>query len=105
MEKIDNAVLDELIDEIYKRIEQKFAKQLNTANVEYAYNGVVKAITPEDATEPDQITAIVDIGFSTTDYIPNRSREMIKVNDTVKVYSDRSNMVGAYIGVKLYEKT
>ena len=101
MENIDNAVLDELIDEIYKRIEQKFAKQLNTANVEYAFSGVVKAIIPTDATEPDQITAVVDIGSSTTTYIPNRSGEMIAVNDTVKVYSDRSNMVGAYIGVKL----
>lgn len=101
MENIDNAVLDELIDEIYKRIEQKFAKQLNTANVEYAFNGVVKAIIPEDATTPDKITAIVDIGSSTTTYIPNRSGETIAVNDVVKVYSDRSNMVGAYIGVKL----
>ena len=101
MENIDNAVLDELIDEIYKRIEQKFAKQLNTANVEYAFKGIVTAINaPEDAT-PDQIMATVDIGTSTTDYIPNRSGEAIAINDMVKVYADRSNMVGAYIGVKL----
>lgn len=104
MENIDKALLDELIDEIYKRIEQKFAKQLNTANVEYAFNGIVTAINPSELPEgatPDTITAIVDIGSSTTSYIPNRSGEIIAVGDTVKVYSDRSNMVGAYIGVKL----
>lgn len=95
MENIDNAVLDEFIDEIYKRIEQKFAKQLNTANVEYAFNGVVTAVNT------DANTAVVDIGSSTTTHIPNRSGETIAVGDTVKVYSDRSNMVGAYIGVKL----
>lgn len=95
MENIDNAVLDELIDEIYKRIEQKFAKQLNTANVEYAFNGIVTAVNTEAN------TAIIDIGSSTTDYIPNRSGVVLAVGDAVKVYSDRSNMVGAYIGVKL----
>lgn len=101
MENIDNAVLDELIDEIYKRIEQKFAKQLNTANVEYAFNGIVTDVNT------DANTAIVDIGSSTTTYIPNRTGVEIgvdgglNVGDAVKVYSDRSNMVGAYIGVKL----
>jgi hypothetical protein len=101
MENIDNAVLDELVDEIFKRVEEKFVKQLNTANVEYAFKGVVTSIdAPEDAT-PDKITAIVDIGSSTTTYIPNRSGEVIAEGDTVKVFSDKNNMVGAYIGVKL----
>lgn len=95
MENIDNAVLDELVEEIFKRVEQKFVKQLNTANVEYAFNGIITAVNA------DANTAIVDIGSSTTAYIPNRSGETIAVGDAVKVYSDRSNMAGAYIGVKM----
>ncbi len=101
MENIDNAVLDALIDEIFKKIEQKFAKQLNIANVEYAFKGIVTEINA------DKNTAVVDIGSSTTTYIPNRTGEEIgvegglNIGDSVKVFSDRSNMVGAYIGVKL----
>lgn len=99
---IDNNVLDEFIDVIYKRIEQKFAKQLNIANVEYAFTGIVTTI------DTNNNTAIVDIGSSTTDYIPNLTgfavgteATNLKIGDTVKVFSDKSNMVGAYIGVKL----
>ena len=100
--ELDNNVLDELIDVIYKRIEQKFAKQLNSANVEYAFSGIITEINTSDN------TAVVDIGSSTTDYIPNLTGFVVgteetnlKIGDTVKVFSDRSNMVGAYIGVKL----
>lgn len=107
--KIDNNVLDELVDVIYTRIEQKFAKQLNTANVEYAYSGIVMEI---DSTND---TAIVDIGDSITEFIPNKTgfavgkatddesanNSILKVGDTVKVFSDRKNMAGAYIGVKI----
>lgn len=99
MENIDNKLLDALIDEIFKRVEQKFAKQLNMANVEYAFNGIVVEA------DNDADTAIVDIGSSTTTSIPNRTGSDLKAGDTVKVFSDRSNMVGAYIGVKLYTKT
>ncbi len=97
MEKIDNAVLDELIDVIYQRIEQKFAKQLNTSNVEYAYSGIVLGVD-------DAGLVNVDIGLSTTGYIPNRSGETLKKGDTVKVFTDRTNMVGAYIGVLIAPK-
>lgn len=99
---LDNNVLDELIDVIYKRIEQKFAKQLNSANVEYAFAGIITEINTSNN------TAVVDIGSSTTDYIPNLTGFSVgtedtnlKIGDTVKVFSDRNNMVGAYIGVKL----
>ena len=106
---IDNNVLDELVDVIYTRIEQKFAKQLNTANVEYAYSGVVMEI------DTDNDTATVDIGGYITEFIPNKTgvafgeasgddtvdNTILKVGDTVKVFSDRKNMSGAYIGVKL----
>ena len=99
MENIDTALLDELVDEIFKRVEQKFAKQLNMANVEYAFNGVVTEA------DNDAKTAVVDIGSSTTATIPNRTGEDLSDGDTVKVFSDRNNMVGAYIGVKLYDKS
>ena len=92
---IDDAILDEFIDVIYTRIEQKFAKQLNKANVEYAFLGIVQSI---DTTTN---TAVVDIGTATTTSIPNNSGVELKVGDSVKVFSDRKNMVGAYIGVKL----
>lgn len=95
MDKIDNAVLDELIDTIYQRIEQKFAKQLNASNVEYAYSGIVLSADNEAG------VANVDIGSSTTGNIPNRSGESLAQGNTVKVFADKSNMVGAYIGVKL----
>ena len=98
MDQIDNHVLDELIDVIYQRIEQKFAKQLNTSNVEYAYSGIVLSA------DNDAGTANVDIGLSTTGNIPNLSGELLSAGDTVKVFADRTNMVGAYIGVLISKK-
>lgn len=98
---IDDAILDEFIDVIYTRIEQKFAKQLNKANVEYAFLGIVQSI---DTTTN---TAVVDIGTATTTSIPNNTGLTLgatgglNIGDSVKVFSDRKNMVGAYIGVKL----
>lgn len=99
---VNNTVLDELIDALTERMSKSFSKQLNTANVEYAFNGVILDINTTDN------TAVVDIGSSTTDYIPNKTGFVVgtedtnlKIGDTVKVFSDKRNMVGAYIGVKL----
>lgn len=99
---IDDSVLDEFIDILYKRMEQKFSKQLNTANVEYSFSGVIKEI------DISTNKAVVDIGHSITDYIPNNTgvalgtnENNLKVGDVVKVYSDRKNIANSYIGVKL----
>lgn len=99
---VSNTVLDELIDALTERMSNSFSKQLNTANVEYAFNGIISEINTTDN------TAIVDIGSFVTDYIPNKTGydvgtedTNLKIGDSVKVYSDRKNMVGAYIGIKL----
>lgn len=99
---VDKVALDELIQALNEQMQKTFSKQLNLANVEYAFKGIVVQI---DTTNN---TAIVDIGTSTTDYLPNKTGydvgtedTNLKVGDTVKVFSDRTNMVNAYIGVKL----
>ena len=99
MENIDVDTLDEFIDAIYTRIEEKFSKQLNAANVEYAFSGIVTVA------DNKKKIATVDIGSSTIEDIPNHTGEDLLVDDTVKVFSDKRNMVGAYIGVKLASKT
>ncbi len=99
---VDKVALDELIQALNEQMKKTFSKQLNIANVEYAFKGIVLQI---DTTNN---TATVDIGTSTTDYLPNKTGydvgtedTNLKVGDTVKVFSDRTNMVNAYIGVKL----
>ena len=92
----DRLVLQEFIAALARMVERKISSDLNNANIEYAFKGIVTDYNSETN------TAVVDIGESTTDYIPNLTgEETLSVGDTVKVFSDKRNMVGAYIGVKL----
>lgn len=91
----DRVILQEFINAIARMVERKISSDLNDANIEYAFKGIVSDFNS------DNNTAVVEINDSTTDYIPNLTGDTLSAGDTVKVFSDKRNMVGAYIGVKL----
>lgn len=92
MNEISNEALNLLVDEIYKRIEEKIYKNLNSANIEFCSEGIVKSVVGNSAT--------VQLAFCETDAIPNLTGESLSVNDRVKIFYNKTNMAGAYIGVK-----
>lgn len=100
---IDNTLLNELVDVIYQRIEEKFSKQLNAANVEFSYEGVVR--NPVNTTDSNgNITATtsadVELAFNTLTSLPNLSGKILSDGNKVKIFYNKSNMSNAYIGVK-----
>lgn len=95
MNELNNKLLDDLVDEIYKKIEAKFYKSLNTANVEFCSEGIVSKVSG------DGHMASVALAFSgETDMLPNLTGETLAKGNKVKVFYNRTNMSGAYIGVK-----
>ena len=93
----------ELVDIIYQRIEEKFSKQLNSANVEFSYEGIVRnPVQVKDSN--DNITgttsADVELAFNTLSSLPNLSGSTLYDGNKVKIFYDKSNMSNAYIGVK-----
>lgn len=96
--EINESVINELVDVIYERIEQKFAKQLNTSNVEFCKYGIIKEINTSNN------TANVEINFSESGFIPNNTGltlgTSLVVGDKVKVFYDNNNMKNLYIGQK-----
>ena len=101
--KIDNTLIDELVDIIYQRIEEKFSKQLNSANVEFSYEGIVRnPINTQDGNGNVTATTFADVElvFNTLTSLPNLSGSILSNGDKVKIFYNKSNMSGAYIGVK-----
>lgn len=94
MNGIDNSLIDELVEIIYQKIEDKFKKMLNNSNTEFSYNAYVSSRDKDS----NLFTVIGQFGELT---LPNSTGQDLSVNDKVKVYSDKGNMVGAYIGTKI----
>ena len=94
MNGIDNSLIDELVEIIYQKIEDKFKKMLNNSNTEFAYNAYVVSRDNSEkiATVSGQFGELT---------LPNATGQDLNENDRVKVYSDKGNMVGAYIGTKI----
>ena len=100
---IDNTLLNELVDIIYQRIEEKFSKQLNAANVEFSYEGIVRNPVNTDDGNGNVVattSADVELVFNTLTSLPNLSGSILADGDKVKIFYNKSNMSGAYIGVK-----
>lgn len=103
MNNIDSSLIDELVDVIYQRIEEKFNKQLNAANVEFSYEGIVKNpinITDSNGNVISTTSADVELAFNTLTSLPNLSGSILIDGDKVKIFYNKSNMSNAYIGVK-----
>lgn len=100
---IDSKLLDELVDIIYQRIEEKFSKQLNSANVEFSYEGIVRnpvQTTDSSGNVTGTTSADVELAFNTLSSLPNLSGSTLYDGNKVKIFYDKSNMSNAYIGVK-----
>lgn len=99
---INSTLLDELVDIIYQRVEEKFSKQLNLANVEFSYEGVVRNPVNTQDGNGNTITtsADVELAFNTLTALPNLSGNILSNGDKVKIFYNKSNMSGAYIGRK-----
>ena len=94
MEKFNESLVNELVDIIYKKIEKKYLAMLNTSNVEFCYNAIVNTVNEENT------YATVSGSFGELE-LPNSTGVQLSINDKVKVYSNKGDMIGAYIGVKL----
>lgn len=94
MQQIDNSLLDELVEIIYQRIEEKFKKQLTNSNVEFSYDGIVRSIDSVNN------TANIELGFGVVENLPNLTGDTISVNDKVRIFYNKSNLGTGYIGVK-----
>lgn len=94
MNEISNSLIDELVEIIYQKIEDKFKKMLNNSNTEFSYNAYVTSRNNSEkiATVKGQFGELT---------LPNSTGQDLSINDRVKVYSDKGNMVGAYIGTKI----
>lgn len=88
---VNKELLDEFVELIYSRIKENFDKELNKANTEFYSEGLVESVDGDYAT--------VKLSFCTTDLLPNLSGKSLSEGDKVKIYYNKNNMVGAYIGV------
>lgn len=95
---VDTALLNELVDVIYKRIEEKFSKQLNDANVEFTYDGIILSTVSDS--DGNTTHANVELPFCTLTELPNLCGCNLTVGDKVKIFYKKSNMSNAYIGAK-----
>lgn len=93
MVNISNEILDDFRNIIDNIIEERFELFVSKANIEFFYDGVVTATSGTNAK--------VDLGFQITEFIPNRTGETLNVGNKVRVYSGKSTLVGAFIGVQL----
>lgn len=92
--EISDTLINEFVDIIYSKIEERFIKNINRTNVEFCSEGVVKSVNSTSN------TAVVTLGFGDTDSLQNLSGETLAVGNKVKVFYNNKSMGGAYIGVK-----
>ena len=91
-------LLKQIVDAIFERIDERIKKKINNTNIELTSQGIVSAISD------DGKNATVDVGFTTTEYLPNYSGSALAVGSVVKIYYDKPDMRDAYIGVRLSNK-
>ena len=95
MNNISNETMDRLVDIICDKVLSIIRRELNQTNMEFARSGVVlEATTADDGTR----TCKVDLGFGETETIPNLTGQDLATGQKVKVYSDKQDLVGAYVG-------
>lgn len=94
MNQIDETYLDELVEVLYKKIEEKFNKKLNESSVEFTSDGIVVA----SSEVAHGSTTQVQLAFVTTHLIPNLTGQPIKNGQKVRVFYSKNNLSDAYIG-------
>ena len=88
-------LLENLVDELYKRIDERFWKNLNDADIEFCKTGRVTSVD-------DNGNYSVDLGNVVMDDLKNLSGDdTVTVNSKVKVFFENFNMKNAYIGLKM----
>lgn len=91
-------LVKQFVDAIFERVSRQIGKQINNTNIEFSSMGVV------DAVSTDGTTATVNLGYTTTDYIPNLSGDTVVKGSVVKIFYDKTDMRNAYIGVRFTNK-
>ena len=95
MGKVDKNLANSVALKILNVMKKTASRTINSSNVEIFYNGIV-TVAPTDS----NINATVELSFGTTITVPNRSGETLAVGDAVRIYSEKQNLVNAYIGIK-----
>lgn len=98
---IDSELIDLLVEEVYKRIEEKINKGINDSSVEFSSYAIVTAVND------DSSIASISFGKYTKEddvdnsikKVPNHSGETLAVGDKVKVFYENNNLKNIYVGV------
>lgn len=92
---INEETMARFVNALTKLQDNNFNKLMKNTNVERCSKGKVTAINSTDG------SCTVEFSFGTKSGIYNKSGTTCSVNKFVKVYYDRDDMVGAYIGTIL----
>lgn len=97
-ELFDSQLIDELVEVICKKIDERFKKNLNMSNVEFCKDGIVRS----ELDVPNG--AYTDVEMSGYTYsLMNKSGQILTNGSTVRVFYDNENMKNAYIGLCIRE--
>lgn len=91
-------LMKQLVDAIFEKVNHQIEQKINNTNVEFSSMGIVTVVS-ESGT-----TAKVNLGYTTTDYIPNLSGSELVKGSVVKIFYDKTDMRNAYIGVRFTNK-
>ena len=100
MQEIDGLLLNELVEIIYQRIEEKLKKQLNSSNIEFSYDGIVKNPVSDPNDNTVTLSADIELSFCTVRDVPNHTEKTLYDGDKVRIFYNKSNIGNSYIGVK-----
>lgn len=97
---IDSELIDLLVEEVYKRIEERISKGINDSNVELSSYAIVTAVNNNSSINVSfgKYTKEDDVDNSIKD-VPNHSGETLAVGDKVKVFYENNNLKNIYVGV------
>ena len=95
---MSDEIINKFVDTLFQKVSTQINNQINTANIEFCSMGIVVSISEDNA------NAKVDLGFTTTDFIPNLSGDSLAVGSVVKVFYDDNTLRNAYVGLRLINK-
>lgn len=98
---IDSELIDLLVEEVYKRIEERISKGINDSNVELSSYAIVTGFSKDGSkvnVSFGKYTKEDDVDNSIKD-VPNHSGETLAVGDKVKVFYENNNLKNIYVGV------
>lgn len=87
--------MSSLGEKLIKIIDERIEKKLSKSNFVTKYVGIVTAVSSDNQTITVKIA-----GYDTIFTFPNKTGDVIKVNECVKIECNNGNLTGGYISEK-----